>query len=289
LRVLFFKLCKFLQSPITWIFVFDGPLRPNKKRSKSVNSQVPSWRGSCQSLLKSFGFAIHQAPGEGEAELAKLNASGFIDAVLSTDSDSFVFGAQCVIRRAKMNLRHDEFGIYHAHVIEHTESVLLSTGGLLLLALVLGGDYSSGLEGCGVSVAHALAKSGFGDSLLEAAQSLDDIGFELFRQKWISDLRNELTTNTYGHLRARQPKLASNIPANFPERSILELYCRPLTSFSPMQILPDISSWKPREPKIKEITTFCYTHLGWRDISEILGVFHRNLWEGVFLQMLYSV
>jgi 5'-3' exonuclease len=39
-----------------------------------------------------------QAPGEAEAELAQLNRLGFIDAVISEDSDTIVFGAPCVIR-----------------------------------------------------------------------------------------------------------------------------------------------------------------------------------------------
>jgi hypothetical protein len=39
-----------------------------------------------------------QAPGEAEAELAKLNSLGIVDAVLTEDSDALVFGANCVIR-----------------------------------------------------------------------------------------------------------------------------------------------------------------------------------------------
>ena len=40
-----------------------------------------------------------QAPGEAEAELAQLNQNGIVDAVLSDDSDTFVFGANTVIRK----------------------------------------------------------------------------------------------------------------------------------------------------------------------------------------------
>jgi holliday junction resolvase YEN1 len=38
-----------------------------------------------------------QAPGEAEAELANLNRSRLIDAVLTNDSDVFLFGAVNVI------------------------------------------------------------------------------------------------------------------------------------------------------------------------------------------------
>jgi Holliday junction resolvase YEN1 len=41
---------------------------------------------------------LSQAPGEAEAELAKLNAAGMIDAVVTDDSDAFLFGATHVIR-----------------------------------------------------------------------------------------------------------------------------------------------------------------------------------------------
>lgn len=40
-----------------------------------------------------------EAPAEAEAELAELNRLGLIDAIVTEDSDAFVFGAQCVIRR----------------------------------------------------------------------------------------------------------------------------------------------------------------------------------------------
>ena len=40
-----------------------------------------------------------QAPGEAEAELAHLNKLGRIDAVLTQDSDSLVFGARCILKR----------------------------------------------------------------------------------------------------------------------------------------------------------------------------------------------
>lgn len=40
-----------------------------------------------------------KAPGEAEAELAHLNSTGVIDAILSDDVDNFLFGAKIVIRK----------------------------------------------------------------------------------------------------------------------------------------------------------------------------------------------
>ena len=50
------------------------------------------------SLFSHFADSL-QAPGEAEAELAHLNNTGVIDAVLSDDVDSFLFGSTMVIRR----------------------------------------------------------------------------------------------------------------------------------------------------------------------------------------------
>jgi len=116
LQIFFFKLWKFLQSPITWIFVFDGLNHPTIKRGKVVNgSTTPLWVGPCKTLIECFGFHVHQAsaallvdkillelyqaPGEAEAELAKLSSQGIIDLIFTTDGDAFVFGGLCVLQR----------------------------------------------------------------------------------------------------------------------------------------------------------------------------------------------
>ena len=43
--------------------------------------------------------SLSQAAGEAEAELARMNYLGFIDAVLTEDSDALMFGARVIIRR----------------------------------------------------------------------------------------------------------------------------------------------------------------------------------------------
>lgn len=45
-------------------------------------------------------ICVLQAPGEAEAELAYLNSIGQIDAVLSDDVDTFLFGATMVVRKS---------------------------------------------------------------------------------------------------------------------------------------------------------------------------------------------
>lgn len=68
-------------------------------------------------LLLSAGPCLLKAPGEAEAELAHLNSTGIIDAILSDDVDNFLFGAKTVVRKCvgastrTINPRH------HSHYI----------------------------------------------------------------------------------------------------------------------------------------------------------------------------
>jgi 5'-3' exonuclease len=55
-----------------------------------------------------------QAPGEAEAELAYLNSIGEIDAVLSDDVDTFLFGATMVIRK---------YGRLIPHIVHYSSPV----------------------------------------------------------------------------------------------------------------------------------------------------------------------
>jgi len=42
-----------------WIFVFDGPFRPQMKRGVTVVQKVPQWTGPYKQLLTAFGLVIH--------------------------------------------------------------------------------------------------------------------------------------------------------------------------------------------------------------------------------------
>ncbi|KIM59476.1 hypothetical protein SCLCIDRAFT_126055 [Scleroderma citrinum Foug A] len=122
-------------------FVFNGPQRPKLKCGKQVKS-APHFLTQCfQELISAFGFTWHEAPGEAEAELAKLNTFGIIDAVFSDDSDILMFGASCGIRRQN-ECYCDVMEIYTEDALEH--GAHLTQGGLLLIALMSGGDYNVG-------------------------------------------------------------------------------------------------------------------------------------------------
>jgi holliday junction resolvase GEN1/YEN1 len=142
--------------PFLPIFVFDGPKRPKIKRGRAVGGKEHWMVNNLRTVLDAFGFECRTAPGEAEAELAYLNRIGVIDAVLSDDVDCFLFGAHTVIRNSSATLSGNrshgarntdgkEDGqhayLYRLKDIMSHCAVNLSPGGLILIALLRGGDY----------------------------------------------------------------------------------------------------------------------------------------------------
>ncbi|RDB24486.1 hypothetical protein Hypma_008531 [Hypsizygus marmoreus] len=361
--------------PVTLVFVLDGPHCPSVKRSCEVKP-VPLWIASyLEELVDAFGFFVHQAPGEAEAELAKLNRLGMIDAIITDDSDTLVFGAigqtsanitwniissfttttttlrpsasiplgipnrelgDCYLiehpehpygrpvgRDSSQSLRQtwagccllvldtrnytsyralhrsvtakpDDFDsilLYAADSIEYLDGVQLTPGGLLLFALLTGGDYDSGIEGCGATIAQALAACGFGDELLDAALSRTRSEMMLYLEDWRRKLRLELQSNSRGYLKSRNPSVARKITDSFPNLAVLKQYLEPLTSWSsqPGCQIPNGAAWRICEPKIPRITAFCLQQFGWGKDRKIVRRFHAKLWEGIAFRMLCSV
>ncbi|KAK0218402.1 PIN domain-like protein [Armillaria nabsnona] len=87
LRMLFFRLRRLAESPFIPLFVFDGRERPKiKRKSKMGKSGSHQLSQGMKELLRLFGMQWIAAKGEAEAELARLNRLGIIDAVMTTMS-----------------------------------------------------------------------------------------------------------------------------------------------------------------------------------------------------------
>lgn len=164
----------------------------------------------------------------------------------------------------------------------------LTQGGMLLYALLCGGDYDHGLAGCGPTTSVALARCGFGDQLLDAYRSHQSADFERFLRKWRPAVQSELLTNSQQFLSRRQFDIAGEISHEFPDRRTLQYYANPVTSWSPGRIPPDPSQWEFTQPSILLITNFCKEYFHWKP-QAMKKIFKAQLWEGIFLQMLYSV
>jgi len=149
----------------------------------------------------------------------------------------------------------------------------LTEGGLLLYALLSGGDYSPGVAGCGPVIALGLARC-FGNALLSAVENIDvnngkaDALFAKLREQICS----ELETNSQGLLGFCHLAVAKGFPDTFPDRHTLNLYYKPAISTSSRGLVNSAGpsgSWPFREPSIAGIAQFGSQNFGWKNETQL--------------------
>ncbi|KAH6676174.1 hypothetical protein F5X68DRAFT_116155, partial [Plectosphaerella plurivora] len=228
IRTLFYRLVRLLNHSIIPIFVFDGPSKPAFKRNKRSGLGGGGATAAAKQLIRLFGLPIHDAPGEAEAECALLQQRGIVDAVLSEDVDTMMFGCTRTLRNWTAEGKRGSTAPTHVSVYEsQTEDTAISglgRGGLVLVALMSGGDYiPEGVPRCGVKLACEIARAGFGDDLCRL--EMDDLdGMATWRRR----LKHELLTNESGFFRTRHKALV--IPETFPDLQVLRYYTHPAVS-----------------------------------------------------------
>ncbi|PSN60971.1 hypothetical protein BS50DRAFT_563061, partial [Corynespora cassiicola Philippines] len=227
LRTFYYRLLRLISLSIHPVFVFDGPNKPPFKRNKRTGPNVASIpEFLAKQLLKQFGFPIHLAPGEAEAECALLQREGIVDAVLSEDVDTLMFGSGLTIRNwspeQKTAKTPTHVNVYDA--TETKETAGLDRAGMILVALMSGGDYvPEGIPGCGPKTACEAARAGFGDRLCKIARN----DTQALRE-WRDGLQHELKTNEHKFFKRRHTSL--KIPDDFPRSDILGYYTHPAIS-----------------------------------------------------------
>lgn len=228
IRTLFYRLVRLLGLSIQPVFVFDGPNKPVFKRNKRSGRGDGVATAMAKRLIKLFGFQVHDAPGEAEAECALLQQQGIVDAVLSEDVDTIMFGCTRTLRNwsadgTKGSKTPTHVFLYEAEDLRQTVPGL-DREGMVLVALMSGGDYiPEGVPGCGVKVACEAAKAGFGKSLCRLKKSDASALAE-----WKANLIHELRTNESDFFRTRHKSL--QIPDSFPNLETLRYYTHPVVS-----------------------------------------------------------
>ncbi|KIW03895.1 uncharacterized protein PV09_04738 [Verruconis gallopava] len=227
LRTFYYRLLRLISLSIHPLFVFDGPNKPPFKRNKRTGPNVASVpEFLAKQLLKQFGLPFHLAPGEAEAECALLQREGVVDAVLSEDVDTLMFGSGLTFRNwtpeANKSKVPTHVNLYDACTTKDISG--MDREGMILVALMSGGDYvPEGIPGCGPKTACEAARAGFGHELCQISRrDVDRL------RDWKERLAHELHTNENKFFSRKHGKLA--IPDDFPNPEVLGYYTHPVVS-----------------------------------------------------------
>lgn len=210
-----------MRAHIHPIFVFDGPSRPWKRGRKGGQRVNYERTRLLEQLLDRMRIPHHRAPGEAEAECARMQQIGVVDAVWSDDADSLMFGADVLIkdhreRQSKTAKHEDLVQVYRASEIREKHG--LDAKAIVAYVTLVGGDYDTkGLLNCGEETVNKLAAEGHLRALgrtLCAAQSERDLF--VFRQELMHAL---------AEVRKRIP-----VPADFPTWRAVKNYKNPKVS-----------------------------------------------------------
>ena len=265
LRTLYYRLLRLLALSIQPLFIFDGPHKPPFKRGRKISpgaACLPNYL--TEELLKRFGFPFHIAPGEAEAECALLQKEGLVDAVLSEDVDTMLFGCSMTMRSwtaegARGNKSPTHVNVFKAESTKEEKG--LDSEGMILIALMSGGDYiPAGIPSCGIKIACEAAKAGFGRDLCQLSKDdLDGI------RQWRERLERELQTNESKVFRQKHKNI--KIPETFPDKAVWGYYTHPaISSTEKVARLRNEIKWD-LEVNVPELRNFVADAFDWQYLS----------------------
>ncbi|SMR62952.1 unnamed protein product [Zymoseptoria tritici ST99CH_3D1] len=218
-KVILWRILRQWRLNIQYLFVTDGLKKPRKAKRHGKGPGGGKMDDQCIKLLHQMFDLLkvhyHRAPGEGEAECARLQQLGIVDAVWSDDCDAFMFGCTTLIKQHKVAGKRieDHIRVYKASTI--LEQLDMDADSFVLFALLAGGDYDdTGLRGCGPQFAKIVAKQSLGLAREVKHMAKKDL------HKWQASLSDAL----------RAAGKCVNVPPDFPGWKALEGYRNPAVS-----------------------------------------------------------
>ncbi|SMY28322.1 unnamed protein product [Zymoseptoria tritici ST99CH_1A5] len=218
-KVILWRILRQWRLNIQYLFVTDGMKKPWKAGRHGKGPGGGKMDEQCIKLLHQMFDLLkvhyHRAPGEGEAECARLQQLGIVDVVWSDDCDAFMFGCTTLIKQHKVGQKRveDHIRVYKASTI--LEQLDMDADSLVLFALLSGGDYDeTGLRGCGPQLAKVMAKKSLGLATQAKHMPKEDL------PRWRAALSEALRAAGKG----------MEIPPTFPKIKALEGYRAPSVS-----------------------------------------------------------
>ncbi|KRX80908.1 DNA repair protein -like protein, partial [Trichinella sp. T6] len=179
--------------------------------ARTVTSQILD---ECEVFLRLFGVPIVKSLAEAEAQCAWLEQNQISEGTITDDSDIWLFGGQHVYRNLFVKKKLVQY--FDMNTIK--ELYALNREKFILLAMLVGCDYSQGVENLGVVTALEIIAE-FNSS---AQQSTPIETLVSFRQ-WFESapLPGEST------FRTRLRKLCCHFPGTFPDQCVYDAFLNP--------------------------------------------------------------
>ncbi|TFK65652.1 hypothetical protein BDN72DRAFT_900546 [Pluteus cervinus] len=241
-----------------------------------------------KSLVRAFGFCVHETTGSPLVDLGVMNVNGILDVVYTDDSDIFLFGGRSIIRSID-SVHSDKVMVYMLDDVDDTRYSRLTRGDFYLMNLLLDKEYSCGLlPGIDAESAYQLATRGYGEDLFQIATTADTpAAFKTATQSWSSRILTEFNVISSNKQAIQHPKLLEVITnTGLPSYESLRQYACPRTSI--VHHDARFNSFSFQEPRVNEIASLCSQWLGWNSAAVLCQELAASLWESLCRHMMTS-
>jgi flap endonuclease-1 len=170
-----------------------GDLETARRKAAQTSRLTRPMIEEAVQVLHALGLPTVQAPSEGEAEGARMAASGVVWASASEDYDSLLFGTPRLVRG--LGARQPRTGSRAAQLLERDRLLAelgISQDELILIGLLIGTDFNDGVKGYGPKKALKLVQQhlGWEATLRTAGVDPKDVeeAAEIFRHPPVVDV-----------------------------------------------------------------------------------------------------
>ena len=192
---------------------------------------------NAKQLLTHFGIPFLDSPSEADAQCGFLCQKKLVDAVITEDSDLFLFGANCVYRNVfgSTNKHANKRGIEEYNMANIEKVLGFKRWHLIQLALLLGSDYTDGIHQVGPVIATQVVDAFNAHDVDPKLDDADKIveGLNEFKA-WVNDDTYNLgkTEKSWGYkgdfqINYKGSKKKFLFPDSFPDKKIIEAYVKP--------------------------------------------------------------
>ncbi|KAG9412546.1 Excision repair cross-complementing rodent repair deficiency, complementation group 5 [Aphanomyces cochlioides] len=242
---------------------FDFPLesedelkRYRNQQMRDVDGVTDEMKSQVMDLLRLFGVPFLVCPMEAEAQCATLEQLGLVQGVITDDSDIFAFGGRKVYKNMFKDSKFVE--AFFADDIER--ELGLNQDSMIALALLLGSDYTDGINGIGIVNATEIVHAFDGLEGLERFKEwVNDFNIQeqIKPQKKLSEAEiselEPLERFKHTHHTIRRHWTISNV---FPNPHVIKAYKNPETDRSTARF-----TWSV--PDLASLRVFCGNAFGW--------------------------